>query len=252
MDCFMLRQMFFIIVLLLGLFMAETSGHGPTVIVVGSHSPPFRIFEQDKASGIYFDTIREIGRRMCFTPKFVKVPFKRALDMMYHGGADVMPGPNYSEERAERMLYTGTMLPAEPKAFYYLKPGNKIVQFSDLYGKRVVSTLGKDYNSVLEESPEIRLEVVSTYEVAIRMLLSGRVDACILPEFQGDYILHTCNLKFFKSSFRLAGKPSHICLSHNSVLRGRQEELKKTMRAIVEDGTFQEILDRYSLNRASP
>lgn len=125
--------------------MADANAGDSTILIVGDHSPPFRIFDRDKASGIYFDTMKEIAKRMGFTPRFVEVPFKRALYMMRESRADVMPGPNYSQKRARFMVYTKAMLPAEPKAFYYLKPGNKVVVFDDLHGKQIATTLGKDY-----------------------------------------------------------------------------------------------------------
>ncbi|QGY41792.1 transporter substrate-binding domain-containing protein [Pseudodesulfovibrio cashew] len=248
----MLQRTTILIALFLSLFMAEASANNPTIIVVGDHSPPFRIFEDGRASGIYFDTIKEISKRMGFTPKFVQVPFKRALDMMRKGTADMMPGPNYTKERACNMVYTAAMLPAEPKAFYYRNPQNRILRFDDLQGKSVASTLGKDYNHILEKSPRTTLELVRNYELAIQKVLFNRNDLVILPEFQGDYLLHTRDLKLFKSPFKLPGKPSHICLSRNSHLQGRQEELRKAMESIIADGTFQKILDRYSPNLTTP
>jgi len=242
----MLRRTAILIALALCLLTTGAGASDLTVIVVGDQSPPFRIFEQGRASGIYFDTIREIGERMGFTPKFVNVPFKRALDMMQKGGADMMPGPNYTKERACYMLYTAAMLPAEPKAFYYKYEKNRIVRFDDLGGKSVATTLGKDYNLVLAEASGITLEVVRTYEIAIQKVLFGRNDLVVLPEFQGDYLLRTGQLKLSKSPYKLEGKPSHICLSQNSALAARQKELQETMQAIVADGTFQKILARYS------
>lgn len=241
------RILIFVVTLLC--LLAEANAN-PTIIVVGDDSPPFRIFDQNNVSGIYFDTIREIGVRMTFTPKFIQVPFKRALNMIRKGDADMMPGPNFSKERASYMIYTSAVLPAEPKAFYYKRPKNKIERFNDLEGKRVATTLGKDYNNILKESPKIQLDIVCDYELAILKVLFNRNDIVVLPEFQGDYLLRSRGFKIFKSPFKLKGKPSHICLSFNSVLVNRQRELQDTMAAIIDDGTFQKILDKYSLQTA--
>ncbi|MDD3312623.1 transporter substrate-binding domain-containing protein [Pseudodesulfovibrio sp.] len=238
------------IALVLCLFTAEASAVDQTVIVVGDQSPPFRIFAQGGASGIYFDTIKEMGKRMGFTPTFVNVPFKRALDMMRKGNADMMPGPNYSDERACYMIYTAAELPAEPKAFYYKDQKNRIVQFDDLRGKSVATTLGRDYNRVIEAAPGVTIEIVRTYDIAVQKVLFGRNDLVILPEFQGDYLLRTRQLQLSKSPFKLEGKPSHICLSRTSALVARQKELQETLQAIVADGTFQKILRRYSRDAA--
>lgn len=249
----MLQRITTLIALFLLLLSAGTTlASGPTVIVVGDHSPPFRIFRDDTCYGIYFDTIKELGRRMNFTPKFVEVPFKRALDMMREDKADMMPGPNYTKERAKFMTYTDARFPANAKAFYYHDKKSRIVQFDDLRGKRVATALGKSYNRILRQSPKIILEPVRSHELAIQKVISGRNDVVILPEFQGDYLLFNEGYDLDKSPFKLMGKASHICLSHNSALQNRQKELQNTMKAIVKDGTFQKILNKYSQGVTNP
>ncbi len=87
------------------------------IVVVGNHAPPFRIIEEGRFYGIYFDIMSEIASRLEIPVEYKEVPFKRALKLMESGAADIMLGPNRTPERELYMVYTNATVGKQPRPF---------------------------------------------------------------------------------------------------------------------------------------
>ena len=100
-----------------------------TIKVVGNHAPPYRIFGDNKKAGIYFDIMKEIADRLKLTVTFNKKPYKTALNMMKNGEADLMVGPNKTEERERFMIFSRAEFPRERKGFFVHFKGKQILAY---------------------------------------------------------------------------------------------------------------------------
>ena len=224
---------------------ATAGAEGPEVIVVGDDAPPFRMIRNGRASGIYYDTIKELGRRMGFTPVFESVPQKRALIMMESGKADLMPGPNWTLGREQYMIFSKASFPSVNKAFYVKKGHRFITQYSDLYGQLIGVCLGKYYFTQFDADFMLQKDQVYRYEMAFEKVATGRNDVAIAPELQGDFLVLAMRLPLVKSPYLVKGKRCYICVSRMSLFVHRIPELETTMQKMLEDGTMAAIHRRY-------
>lgn len=223
-----------------------TCAQGQDVItVVGNHAPPYRIIEQDEFSGMYFDTMKEIGKRIGVEVKFLEVPFKRALVFMKQGKADVMLGPNKTPDREEYMVYTEAFFPPENKAFYVHPDASGMRSYDDLKGKLIAVGLGKSYFPQFDSDKKLKKQVCPNYVVAIKEVKSKKCDVVIMPEREGDYLLKKLNVQLKKSSYVVPGRKSYITISRKSPSLTIQKEIEEAMEEIRTDGTMERIVNRY-------
>lgn len=84
--------------------------------------------EYGKPSGFSCDYLNEIARYTGWTYEYVKVSFKEAQKMLEDGTLDIIPGTQYTEERAARYNYSKTSMvvdsnvlcvPVDNMDFYY-------------------------------------------------------------------------------------------------------------------------------------
>ncbi len=217
--------------------------------VIGNQAPPYRIIEKKKNklhfSGIYFDLVQEMARRAGFTVKFKRVPFKRALVMMRQGRADIMPGPNRTSEREVYMAYLDVPLSKEAKVFYLKKGAPDIIRYGDLSGRKIGVIRGARYHDRFDGDETLLKIKVSNYATVLRVIWHGRVDAGIMPELLGDYLLQHEGIVLRKASLVFKGRPSFLAISKKSSLMGKKSELEAALRAVKSSGKLQEIINRY-------
>lgn len=215
------------------------------ITVVGNNAPPYRIIEQDEFSGIYFDTMKEIGKRIGVKVKFIEVPFKRALVLMKQEKADVMLGPNRTPDREEYMIYSEAYFPPENKAFYVRPDSSEIESYDDLKGKTIAVDLGKSYFPRFDSDKKLKKEQCPNYVVAINKVKSKKCDVVIMPEQEGDYLLKKLNIQLKKCSYVVPGRKSYITISRKSPFLTIQKKIEEAMEQIITDGTMETILNRY-------
>lgn len=221
-----------------------------TYVVALNNAPPYRIIagEGEKTySGIYIDLAKELARRAGITLAFKEVPFSRALLMMEGGTADIMLGPNRSDEREKFMIYLEAPLASEPKAFYVGK-GVPIVQsYADLAGRRIGVLRNSKYFPEFDRDLTLKKIETTSYEQAFELLSIGRIDVVIAPEMLGDFkatdYIH--DQRVVKSSYLSPGRLSYITVSRQSALNAEVARLTKLLDEIQQDGTYAKILALY-------
>lgn len=157
-----------------------------TLIVAINDAPPYRIVSDmpdgPDYAGIYVDVVREAARRAGIDLVFQVVPFKRALFLMESGQADLMLGPNRTDDRVQYMYYFGAALPGEPKVIYTSEENANVIEIKDLEHKLIGVLRGANYGWQLNEGRDIRFVEAADYDTLFRMLDLGRIDALIAPE----------------------------------------------------------------------
>lgn len=224
-----------------------------TLVVALNNAPPYRIIKDTASgmsySGIYIDVVREAASRAGIDLEFEVVPFKRALHLIEKGKADLMLGPNRTDERQKYMYYFGAALPNEPKAVYLGASDADVVSITDLGQKSVGVLRGANYGWQLEDAKDVRLVEAVDYAALFRMLDLGRIDALIVPELQGvEQIRQGGPFNIRKASLVLQGQPSFIGLSRLSdyYIDGSFTELEQVLVKMRQDGTFDAIYDHYA------
>lgn len=220
-------------------------------VIGGNHAPPYRIIETEGGKstfkGIYFDVIKEAAKRAGIKITFKDVPFKRALKSMEQGQQDIMAGPNRTAEREAYMHYIDAPMAAEPKVFYTHAIANDIENFNDLEGYVIGVLRGAKYFPEFDEDDTLQRKPFNDYISAFRVLEKHRIDVVITPEMQGDYLLsqHFAKAPLKKASFKSAGRLSYMTISRQSSLFSKRDHLERVLQAIIGDGTYHKILERY-------
>ncbi|NIY75355.1 amino acid ABC transporter substrate-binding protein [Thalassospira sp. HF15] len=224
-----------------------------TLVVAINDAPPYRIVSDtpdgQSYEGIYVDVVREAARRAGLDLVFEVVPFKRALFLMESGDADLMLGPNRTDERLKYMYYFGAALPSEPKVIYTAPMDANVIEIEDLEHKLIGVLRGANYGWQLEEARDIRFVEAVDYETLFRMLDLGRIDALIAPELLAiQHIQKFGPFRIKKSDLVLQGQPSFIAISRKSdfFLDRSFTALEQHLVEMRQDGTFDDIYGRYA------
>ncbi|MBC06383.1 transporter substrate-binding domain-containing protein [Thalassospira sp.] len=224
-----------------------------TLVVAINDAPPYRIVtetsDEPVYTGIYVDVIREAARRAGIDLVFDVVPFKRALFLMETGEADLMLGPNRTDDRVKYMYYFGAALPNEPKVIYTGDVDANVIEVKDLRHKLVGVVRGANYGWKLNDARDIRFVEAADYETLFKMLDLHRIDALISPELlAAAYIREFGPFRIKKSDLLIQGQPSFIALSRQSdfFLDGSFTILEQHLIEMRHDGTFEEIYGRYA------
>lgn len=240
-------------VFLLGFGSLISAGNARELTVAINHAPPYRIVEDTTSgtaySGIYIDVVREAAKRANVDLVFVVVPFKRALSLMETGLADLMLGPNRTDERQKFMYYFGAALPSEAKAIYTGLGQTNVRSVDDLDHSSVGVLRVANHNWQLDAIKDIRLVEAADYPTLFRMLDLQRIDALIVPELLAiEHIKRGGPYRVRKAGFVLQGEPSFIALSRGSAYFTDGEFLKLEQQLVEmrQDGTFDEIYAHYA------
>lgn len=236
--------LFILAVTSLAPLVAQAGPNVPLVRVVGNHAPPYRIVDHGEFRGIYIDAFREVARRAGFQVEFVEAPTARGIVLLETGEADVMLGPNRTPEREASLVFSRVAFPPEPKVFYAM-PGITLGSYQDLKGKTIAVVRSAVYFEPFDTDPALTKEVAPDYESALRKVEAGRNDLAIAPELQGDFLVRALGLHLVKTSYRAAGRPSHIAFSRRSPVLGLQGAVEVGLEAVMADGTWDRIVARY-------
>ena len=246
-------QMMFCAVGLVALLVLVQPSVARTLIVAVNNAPPYRVVDEEvdstTYSGIYIDVMREAAKRAGLGLAFTVVPFKRALYLLERGEADLMLGPNRTEERQKYMYYFGAALPDEPKAVYIGQSDPDIRDVKDLNDKTVGVLRGASYNWRLQDATDVRLIEAADYSTLFRMLDMQHINALIVPELQAvEQIRREGPYHIRKAELVLQGQPSFIAISRRSdyFTDGSFTKLERVLVDMRQDGTFGRIYNRYA------
>jgi polar amino acid transport system substrate-binding protein len=240
-------------VILVGLGSYANAAFARDLIVAINEAPPYRIINQTDDgpvySGIYIDVIREAAKRAGIGLKFEVVPFKRALFLMETGEADLMLGPNRTDERLDYMYYFGAALPNEPKVVYVGVLDGNVRKVADFQNKMVGVLRGANYGWQLNDAANLRMIEAADYNTLFRMLDLQRIDALIIPELQAiAHLKEHGPYRVRKSDLVLQGQPSFIAISRLSeyFLDNSFNVLEQHLVDMRNDGTFALIYKSYA------
>lgn len=244
---------FYLAVFLFGLGSFQDAVTARELVVAVNHAPPYRIIEETSTgpvySGIYIDVVRVAAARAGLVLHFEVVPFKRALYLMETGEADLMLGPNRTDDRQQFMYYFGAAFPNEPKAIYTGALDKNVREVSDLAHKSVGVLRGANYGWQLEDATDIRMFEAADYGTLFRMLDLHRIDALIVPELLAiEQIKQEGPYRIRKSDLVLQGQPSFIALSRRSefFIDGSFIAFEEFLVEMRQDGTFDQIYSHYA------
>lgn len=217
----------------------------PLLKVVGNHAPPYRIFRNKDVSGIYFEMMKEIEKRLNLKIEYINQPFKTALLMMKTGEADIMVGPNKTAERTRFMDYSEAKFPAERKAFFVHFSSKPIFTYEELYERVLIVSRGKVYTDKIDTDPNLKKVTIRDYKQGFQLLQNNADYVMIMPEKEGEYLIDESGYDVLSSPFYLEGRDSYLAFSGNSQHQDIFKAIEKVVDELKEDGTYEEIIYYY-------
>jgi polar amino acid transport system substrate-binding protein len=210
-----------------------------------SHSPPYRVAEDGRFSGLYLDIFDEIANRLGWQVQYREAPYRRVLRLAEDGQLDVVLGARRTDEREVYLDFVAPAFPADRRLFFYQTDTHRIERYDDLYGRVIGAREATRYFPRFDEDTGLMKELVGRYENLMLMLERGRVDVVIAPELVGKYTLNQLGLTASVSPYTVPGDPVYLAVPKGSPLQAQAEAIRATVQAMENDGIYQEILGQY-------
>lgn len=214
------------------------------IIVIGNHAPPERIFEEEIETGFYFDIIRAIGIDQGMKFQFKQASFDMSFKILKAGKAQLMIGPNMTDERKKSFIYSEIALPTVEKVFYVNPLSNPIIELSDLYSRFLITMKNTNYSPNISNDRRLIKVEVTNYDTGIEMVKNNGKYVIVMPETQGDFLLEEKNIDLVKSPYTISGENSYIIYNRN--LDGKIiMKIEKGLENIIAKNIYDKILAMY-------
>jgi diguanylate cyclase (GGDEF)-like protein len=187
-----------------------------------------------RRSGYGYEYQQRIATFTGWNYEYVEGSWSELLEMLIAGEIDLLSDVSYTEERAEKILYSALVMGSEDY-HVFIRPDNTEIRpddFSTLNGKRV----GVNKNSIQEKQfvewaeeygvhPEI-VELTEKTPELLAMLERGEIDALVTLDTYGNTadVLPVCKVGFAESYFGI-----------NKNRPDLKQELDAAMNRIMED-----------------
>lgn len=209
--------------------------------------PPWKtIDDEGHLGGIDIEFLRLLAGRMGLAVRCYQLPFKRAQQMLAAGELDMMTN---ILKRPDRELYLHFIEPpyrtSTNKAFFVLKGHERqITAHDDLRRFRIGTQLGSRYYPAFDNDSRIRKIPVKTTELNIKMLLAKRIDAFIMTESSGEYLIAKAHLQntIVKADFIYTRNQNvYLVLSKKSPFSSRLKDFQSVMSNLLEEGMYERL-----------
>lgn len=163
------------------LFTLSTCLYGGDTLIVGTNAefPPFTYVENKTIIGFDIDVAKAVANKLGKKVQFKDMPFDALIPEVVLGRVDfVAAGMSATEERAKRVSFTNSYLPADPLVIL----SKQKFTLSDLKGKKVVVIEGFTADSFMSTQKGSTLIRLPTQADGFLALKSGRADAFITAQ----------------------------------------------------------------------
>jgi len=221
----------------------DTESTRPLVFLGNQNLPPMVYLENGLPKGIVVDIVHALEKKMGRTIEVKAMNWAEAQEIVKQGGADALIQINITEERKKIYDFSDPLLESKFSIFTHIDTIG-ILGVEDLHGLKV-GVEAKGYPSnVLKSDSQLELVNTPTILDAFHMLKDGSVDAVIVDEWVGEYILAKNKI----DGVVITGEPIATLQSSIAVKKGNAELLaaiNKGLAEIKDDGTYQQILDNW-------
>lgn len=183
-------------------------------------------------------------------------PWKRCLDMMNSGQADLISGILRRPEREEYLIFIEPPYKTRSAKVFYVRKGDgeRIRRYEDLHGPRIGLQAGVSYFEPFDSDARIRKEEAGDDLSNLRKLIHGRIDAVISTETQADYLIAVEGLgdRIEKAPYRYDYElPVYFALSRQSSHADKAAQFSEIVTRLVEEDVFETLIEDYfrTLNR---
>ena len=237
------------IILLFISFSKNAAASDAQLKVVSSSWPPIKIHEEDKQTGIANDVLKEIAKRMNLEIYYFDCPWRRCLELLKAGKADITVA-HKAPEREEYLYAIDPPLMDTGAVAFYVRAGSNISinTYNDLYKFRIGEVRGGSHWDKYNKDAKLKKFSTAKPEQLISMLIANRIDTFAGMEFQAEWEIKKAGLlgKILKAKYGYRGdKRLYFMLSKKSIFADKLPEFRKVIRRLHDEGYFNKIINSY-------
>jgi len=219
------------------------------VLTMGTNAafPPYEFYEDDEIVGIDAEIAAEIAERLDLELEIVDMDFSSIITAVQTGKVDVgIAGMTVTEERLENVNFTTSY--ATGVQVVIVPEDTDIATIDDMYGKMIgvqEGTTGHIYCADTVENGGFGEEFVIAYTngaTAVQALTSGKVDCVVIDKQPAmSFVEANEGLKILETEYAVEEYAIAVAKENEALT----EAIDKALAEMIDDGTVQEILDKY-------
>lgn len=223
---------------------AEVTTVEPGVLTMGTNAtfPPYEYKDGDAVVGIDPDIAQALADKLGLKLEVVDMEFDSLIASVQSGKVDiVLAGMTVNEERKKNVDFTDSY--ANGVQVIIVADGSDIATFDDLAGKLIgvqQGTTGHVYCS--DDWGEENVVAFQSGAAAVQALQQGKVDCVVIDQEPAKaFVEANDGLKILDTQYANEDYAAAVSKKNPELT----EALNKALQELKDDGTVQEILDKY-------
>lgn len=207
------------------------------------------VTDKEKDGGYLAEITIAAFKKMGYQVNIKYVPWARALKTVMGGTEEALLGCFYTDERANKMLYTNSFGASEQVLFKLRDSTANVSTLDDLKPYRVGIIRFGAYTPEFEAATFIHKETVTHPEQNLEKLLAGRIDL-VLENRRVVFMLLKTQFSTYASKIVALEPPFIVNKFYNAFSKNIPGYEKKVadfnagLNLIMKDGTFKKIMDK--------
>lgn len=238
------------------LLLWTTLGYSRTLQLVTLQYPPYEYKEGLQVKGIAVDIIREAFRRLSQPIEITLLPWPRAISYIENGKADAIFTAFKKPHRETFADYSKEVLFPQTISLFVRADSNIVydghITSLKPYSVSVINKVsyGQFFDTALKQGELTKIKVSNSGKQSAKMLLAQRVDIWISNKYGAFHIANQLNeLEGIRAlEPHIQSVPSYIAFSKKRNLTHIRDQLDVVLKAMKEDGSYDQIINRYFEN----
>lgn len=231
----------------------ETETSKEEILIGVIDYPPFEYVEDGELTGPGVEIVREAFNRMGYEYKMELYPWARLLKDTGAGKVDVMLDVYYTDERAKTLIYSQEPYGIFPQTFVKRKGKDFSYQTLDDVSDVSIGIIrdyhyGEEFHKKIDDGT-LSVDYADDIDKNFQKLLKERIDVIAETYYSAKGYIEKNNLEeeleIVENSFDQL--ISYVCFSKVNGLEDLRDEYDQTIQDMREDGTLQEIYDKYNV-----
>jgi PAS domain S-box-containing protein len=220
-----------------------SAGKRPALFLGNESLPPMNFTKNGKPTGIVIDLAEALVERMHRPVEIRLMNWAEAQQLVLEGRADALLQINPSPERLKVYDFSEPLLTSEFTIFTSAERFG-VASMRDLRGLKVgVEKMGLPI-LLLQEDPQIIVEIIPDFVQGFRMLATGAVDAVVADRWVGSYVLAENNIRGVKFIEEPVSR-SHSTIAVKKGNTNLLGDINAGLADIRRDGTYDRIIQSW-------
>jgi polar amino acid transport system substrate-binding protein len=220
-------------------------------------APPYTYKDENgRLQGLHVDLVQEALRRMNCNVRFIEMPWARAIVELERGRLDILAGAGDTKERKEFAFFSMPTNRARSILFLSNESAKKyqINKLTDVIGTNFRlaaqrdASHGDEYDTLIKKGEFAnRMTYVHSPISGWLMMEKNRVDGQIADELAGMYRIKQLGLEQVIKPSKIVTSNFPDLVAFSKLTNDAQfvRDFDATLRSMIADGTYKEILARY-------